>query len=413
MIQNKPRTIDIVEKVRLRACDLRPGMFVCELDRPWLETPFLLQGFEVKDDSDINALMQYCEYVYIDLQRTKLVRDTKGGLADSSLARKPTARSLEKELEAAETTRREASKLFKSFADDVRFGKSPDIQLAKAAVSECVASIERNPEAMMFLTRLRGKDETNSQHAFNVCVYSIVIGRLLGFDKLKLENLGTCGLLHDMGKVVIADEILNKPGKLTDEEVAIIQSHTTEGRRILMAGRNIFSGTVDVAYGHHENLDGTGYPQGLEGHQLSLNCKIVSVVDKYDAITCEKPYRLAGDHLTAVAILNKLAKENKIDGDLTSAFVSYLGIYPPGSIVELTCGEVGIVLESNPKQRLRPQILVVRNSNKEPTQRFVDLSEKALDDQGHLYRIASVRRPGEFGIDLGQYYDLIMKAFNQ
>ncbi len=413
MIQNRPRTIDIVEKVRLRTCDLRPGMFVCELDRPWLETPFSLQGFEVTDDSDINALMQYCEYVYIDLQRTKLLREPKDIQAGSSSQPSPPHRLLEKGLEAAEATRKETSNLFKTFADEIRFGKSPDIQLAKAAVSECVASIERNPEAMMFLTRLRGKDEANSQHAFNVCVYSIVVGRLLGFDNLKLENLGTCGLLHDMGKVVIPDHILNKPGKLTDEETAIMQSHTTEGRRILMAGRNIFSGTVDVAYGHHENLDGTGYPQGLQGHQLSLNCKIVSVVDKYDAITCEKPYRLAGDHLTAVAILNKLAKENKIDGELTSTFVAYLGIYPPGCIVELTCGEVGIVLESNPKQRLRPQILVVRNANKEPIQRFVDLSEKTLDDQGRLYRIASVRRPGEFGIDLGQYYDLIIKAFNR
>ncbi len=264
----------------------------------------------------------------------------------------------------------------------------------------------------MFLARLRGKDEQHGQHAFNVCVYSIVMGRLLGFDNLKLENLGTCGLLHDLGKMAIPDEILNKTGKLTIEETDIIRSHTTEGRNILMSGRNIFSGTVDVAYGHHENLDGTGYPRGLEGHQLNLNCKIVSVVDKYDAIISDKLYRPAGDHLSAMTILNKLAGGNKIDAELTSSFTSHLGIYPPGSIVELSSGEIGIVLESNPGQRLRPQIMLVRDANKAETLSFVDISEKTQDDKGRPYRIAAVHRPGAFGIDLGQYYDQIIKAFN-
>jgi HD-GYP domain-containing protein (c-di-GMP phosphodiesterase class II) len=194
--------------------------------------------------------------------------------------------------------------------------------------------------------------------------------------------------------------------------MAVARSHALEGRNILMSGRNIFSGTVDVAYGHHENLDGTGYPRGLEGHQLNLNCKIAAIVDKYDAITSLRPYRPEGDHLRAVAILNKLARENKIDNELTSSFVAYLGIYPPGCVVELSSGEVGIVLESNIKQRLRPQILVVRDAGKEPVQRFVDMSEKTADERGRPYRVASVCRASDFGIDLGQYYDVIMHAFN-
>jgi HD-GYP domain-containing protein (c-di-GMP phosphodiesterase class II) len=411
MFQDKPRTIDIDDKVRLRACDLRPGMFICELDRPWLETPFLLQGFEVETDQDIEAVMQHCQYVYVDMQRTKLLRPMKAGLIGQTAANRKPTRSFNQDLEAGNNTRSQASKLIKSFADEIRFGKSPDIQLAKSVVSDCISNIVRNPEAMLFLTRLRGKDEHHSLHGFNVCVYSIIIGRLLGFDNLKLENLGTCGLLHDMGKVVIPDEILNKSSKLTDEELEIIRGHTTEGRRILMSGRNIFSGTVDVAYSHHENLDGSGYPRGFEGHQLNLNCKIVAVVDKYDGILCEKPYRPAGDHLSAVAILNKLSAGNKIDRELCSSFVSYLGIYPPGSIVELSCGEIGIVLESNLKQRLRPQILVVRDAKGASVQHFVDMAEKMTDYQGRPYRISSVHRSGEFGIDIGQYYDLIIKAF--
>lgn len=412
MLQYKPRKTDFIEKVRLRSCDLRPGMYICELDRPWLETPFLLQGFEVQNDADIAAVMQYSEHVYIDMLRTKTVKPTIPTQAAGTFTGKKSTTSRTRDIEAAKATHKQTSNLIKTFIDEIRFGQSPDIQLAKGAVAECVSSVLRNPETMIFLTRLSGKDALTSQHAFNVCIYSIVIGRLLGFDASKLENLGTCAMLHDMGKVVIPDYILNKPAPLNGEETSIVQTHTLEGRNILMSGRNIFSGAVDVAYGHHENLDGTGYPRKLEGFQLNLNCKIVAIVDKYDAITSLRPYRPEGDHLRAVSILNKLARENKIDPELTASFVAYLGIYPPGCVVELSSGEVGIVLESNLKQRLRPQILVVRDMNKQPTQRFIDMSEKTIDDNGHPYRIVNVCRASDYGIDLGQYYDVIMQAFN-
>ena len=308
MLQNRPRKIDFIERVRLRACDLRPGMFVCELDRPWLETPFLLQGFEVKDGSDIEAVMQYCEHVYIDMMRAQAAKETLPERFTASSLGKRMSSTKGDDIEAAKATHLRTSSLIKTFIDEIRFGQSPDIQLARGAVSECVASIVRNPETMIFLTRLSDKDSITNQHAFNVCIYSIVIGRLLGMDAQKLENLGTCAMLHDMGKVVIPDAILKKPCPLTVEETVIMQGHTLEGRNILMSGRNIFSGAVDVAYGHHENLDGTGYPRKREGYQLNLNCKIVAIVDKYDAITSVRPYRLEGDHLRAVAILNKLAR---------------------------------------------------------------------------------------------------------
>jgi HD-GYP domain-containing protein (c-di-GMP phosphodiesterase class II) len=412
MLQPQARKIDFIEKVRLRACDLRPGMYVCDLDRPWLETPFLLQGFEVKDDADIESVMQYCQHVYIDLMRTATVKTSAPERATSTFPRKTTGSFRFKDIEAAKITHKQTSNLIKTFVDGIRSGQSPDIQLAKGAVSECLARIVRNPETMIFLTRLASKDAIASQHAFNACIYAIVIGRLLGLDANKLEELGTCAMLHDMGKVVIPDEILNKPGPLNEEEAAIARSHTVEGRNILVSARNIFNGVVDVAYGHHENLDGTGYPRGLRGHQINLNCKIAAIADKYDAITSLRPYRPEGDHLRAVAVLNKLAKENRIDAELTSSFVSYLGIYPPGCIVELSTGEVGIVLESNTKQRLRPQILVVRDASKKPVQRLVDMSEKLADGKGHPYRITNLCRASDLGIDLSQYYDLIMQALN-
>jgi len=402
--------IDYVEKVLLRACELRPGMYVCELDRPWLDTPFLLQGFEVSNDADVEVVMRYCEHVYIDLQRSRIVKVKPGERGDGTSAGKKNTPFDKKDLEVSASAHKQTTQLLKTFADEIRFGQTPKLHLAKSAVAECVAGVMCNPTAMMFMTRLRKKDEYTSQHAFSVCVYSIILGRRLGLDALQLENLGTCGLLHDMGKLEIPDSILNKPGKLTAEENEIMQSHTKLGRDILMSGRDIFSGAVDVAYGHHEHLDGTGYPRGLQDHQLNTNCKIVAVVDKYDALTTHRAYRPGQDHLSAVAILNKLAKDHKIDSKLTTSFVAYLGIYPPGTTVELSSGEVGIVLGSTPEHRLRPQLLVVRDANKNPVQCFVDMSEKAADERGRPYRIIAVHAPGDFEVDVTQYYDLIVQA---
>ena len=216
----------------------------------------------------------------------------------------------------------------------------------------------------MYLTMIRNKDEYTSQHSFNVAILSIVLGRYAGMNVRELENIGTCGLLHDMGKVNVPLDILLKEGKLSDHEFAVMKQHTTFGRDILMSGRNIFSGSVDVAFGHHENNDGSGYPRGLEGHQLSQNTKIVAIVDKYDAITADRVYQRGRTHMEAITILNKIVSKNEIDNGLTLGFISTLGMFPPGSIVELSSGEIAIVLQQNPANRLRPQVMLVRDADK-------------------------------------------------
>ncbi len=406
-----PHKTDHIEKVKLRVGDLRPGMFVCELDRPWLETPFLFQGFEVKSDEDIATIQRYCEYVYIDLLRTRMVEIALDAAPPPrSYINRGGPHSFEKEIETAQVTRERTSGLVKSFIDEIRFGKSVDVSLAKAAVAECVASIMRNPDAMTFMARMRGKDEGISQHAFNCCIYAIMLGTQAGLDARELENLGTCGLLHDVGKVSVPDKILNKPGRLDPEELAVARSHALLGRDILMSGRNTFSGTVDAAYGHHEHLDGTGYPRGLEGHQLNLNCKIIAIVDRYDALVNVRPFRPAYHHLDALRILNKMMTANHLDSGLTTAFTACLGVYPPGTVVELSNGEVAIVLQSNPKQRLRPQILVIRDPAAKPVEIPVDMALRDADAQGRPYKIKSVHRPEDFGIDLEKYRGAILQS---
>jgi len=400
------------EIIKLRVGDLRKGMFVCELDRPWSETPFLFEGFEIETDADLEVVAQYCEHVHIDLGRTQVVRVKIDKVPEQTFFPGKPHGSLEKEMETAEATKRETSSLVKTFQDEIRFGNSVDVGLAKSAVSQCVASIMRNPDAMIFLTQMKEKSPHTSAHAFNVCIYSIILGRLAGLEAERLEGLGTCGLLHDIGNIVLPDEILNKEAALTEEEFAIIKQHTTYGRDILMTGRNIYPGAVDVAHAHHECLDGSGYPRGLEGHQINKNTRIVSIVDKYAALTRNTVYRSAHNHLDAVNIMNLLAEGNKIDSALCSTFTAYLGFYPPGTIVELSSGEVGLVLKSNLQHRLRPQVLVVRDAEGNPTERALDLAAKPVDGKGRAYKIKAVHLPGYLGIELAGYQGALIQAYD-
>lgn len=410
MLQETPHEIDIVEKVKINARDLRIGMYVCELDRPWLETPFLFQGFELKTFEDIVAVQNHCKYVFIDILRTRVEEVRINSTPSNNFGALSKTTSFSRELETAGTAAKNTSSLLKTMIDDVRFGSSIDIQLARESVSECVSSIMRNPDALLFMTQMREKSELLSQHAMNTSVYAIMVGRLAGLDAKQLEDLGTCGLMHDIGKVQVPDAILNKPDRLTSEEMDVVRQHCRLGRDILMSGRNIYSGTVDVAFGHHEHLDGSGYPRGLTRPQLNRNVRIVAVVEKYDAIVSPRPHRPAFTHLDALNMLHGMVKKNHLEGKMVNAFIAYMGIYPPGSIVELSTGEKAIVLETNPSQRLRPTILVVRDPAGNPVARFVDMALKQTDEKGLPYKIKAIHRPGDFGINLLDYRGVVMKS---
>lgn len=406
------------ETIKVYAGELGIGMFVSELDRPWLESPFLLQGFELKTEADVRAVQDVCKYVYVDRLRSRTVTQAPAPAAPRPSARPANFLSasakeskgvapFQQELGKAAEVQHQTSSLLRTFIDDIRFGHSIDLQVAKSAVSECVSSILRNPDALMFLAQIKNRDEYTSQHSFNVCVYAIRLGRQLGMEARELENLGVCGLLHDMGKVQIPLEILNKEGRLNDEEFNVMKQHARFGRDILMSGRSVFSGTVDTAYGHHENMDGTGYPRGLEGHQVNLFTKVVSVVDKYDAITSHRVYQKGRTHLEALGILNQLS-QGKIDPHLNAAFIACLGIYPVGSLVELTSGEVAVVLEQHPAERLRPIVLMVLGPDKRPIkERLADLSERKTDDLGRPYGVKRILDPEALKIDIRKYQPLI------
>ncbi|RLA39323.1 MAG: hypothetical protein DRQ64_07165 [Gammaproteobacteria bacterium] len=272
---------------RVNVTDLKEGMFVAELDRPWLETPFPLQGFELKNESQLRSLEKYCKYVYIytlpikssttrplpvarPLPKRKKNLDKK---ADKSTKAKPKTRLAEREkhLVATWEEHRVAQRSYQRGKSDIkdilhsaRFGQMLNTDRAESVVSDCVESMLRDPDALLWMSKIKHQDEYTAEHCLNVCILAIAFGRHLSFTEDKLKLLGLCGLLRDVGKMRTPDEILNKASSLTDEEFVIMKQHTTDGYHLLVEEGGAPEYAIDVALNHHERPDGRGYPNGPE-----------------------------------------------------------------------------------------------------------------------------------------------------
>ena len=390
--------------------DLKVGMYVAKLDKPWLESNFLYQGFELKNQADINAVKEQCKFVFIDVKKqnkslafeSKDTPYSKGWLDTRTPPNKLT--SFEKEVENAGYVYKEASNLVRSFMEDVCLGKTITVEIAKKAVAECVNSILNAPDALLWMTQLKNRDLYTSQHSMNVCILAIALGRQINLPIKELNNVGLCGMMHDMGKMSVPLEVLNKPGKLEPDELKIMQSHPELGWKLLMSSNDMYGGAIDVAHSHHERLDGTGYPRKLTAEKITPYTRIVTIVDMYDAITSDRVYQRGRTHLEAINIMTKMCGTH-LDSGLTYKFIECLGIYPPGSIVEMSNGEVAIVIEANQKQRLKPKIILLLDEDKNPRdERMVDLSKIDLDASGQEYRITKIVKADDYGIDMNKYY---------
>ncbi len=373
---------------RIHVYELQLGMFVAELDIPWEESPFLQQGFEVETAADIKAVQKSCEYVYIDASRQKQARGAIKSASNTNLFSSYTK---------ASDTFDNTSSLVKTVMDDIRFGNQLNVAAVKEAVSECVDRVIENPDAMMLFTQLKNRDEYTSQHSMNVCILSLVFARSLNYPVDKLNEIGICALMHDIGKMKVPDEILNKPDKLSEEESIIMRTHTVEGRNILMSARGIYSGTIDVAYAHHERLDGKGYPRALDASGISPYTRMVSIADTYDAITSDRVYKPGRLHMEAISILTK-CRNTHFDGGLVIKFIDCIGIYPVGNPVKLSDESIGVVIKANPKNKTRPLVLKLLDKNHQPIKKTVlNLADpNCLDADNQAYKIVMVLPKSQF-----------------
>ncbi|PAV48998.1 diguanylate cyclase [Pseudomonas sp. HAR-UPW-AIA-41] len=395
------------DRIRIPVEQLTLGMYVCELDRPWQETPFLFQGFRIRHPQEIVLLGEVCQFVWVDAKRSvglqQQVSENLLSVAAEHLQPVVAKVDFGQEIQAAEPAFHAAREHSLRLLEAARLGHELDVKQVKVVVKECVESMLRNPGAMLWLARIKNSDEYTAEHCLRVAIFSIALGRELGLRQAELEHLGMCGMLHDVGKIKVPSAILNKPGALTEEELLIMQSHAVEGRKLLMSNQQVTPAAVDVAFSHHERLDGRGYPRGLDAARIPFFAKIVAVVDAYDAINSDRPYSKGKSSLEALRILFE-ARGTHFDEDMVKLFVRRVGIYPPGEIVEMSNGEVGIIIGCSPLSKLKPKLLLVLDEHKQPrAERVINLQEAVTDARGRPYRVKEVYPSGAFGIDIEVY----------
>ena len=426
------KTYDRENLVKVPAAQVQLGMFVAELDRPWLGTPFLLQGFEVRSKSQVRTLMDYCQHVYVlkegvprKTSETLIAkvepppRKNVGVLLPGVRVRPRTQpkRVLVRSRPAYEVQKpvrlehEEARKVLdagrvnvKGLLQAARAGQMLDTAVAEATVEACMHSVLRNPDAMVWMSRIKNRNEYTAEHCLNVCILAIAFGRHLRMADDELHLLGLCGLLHDVGKMHIPTEILDKPGRLTTDEFEIMKRHTVLGHELLKGQPgSLHDLALDVALNHHERPDGKGYPRGLQEREIAEFARIISVVDAYDAITSNRCYAPEQPSADAQKIIFE-SRGAQFSEEVALQFIQAIGPYPPGTLVELRNGMAGIVLAGKPKFRHLPTVLVLRDADRQPmAERTVDLD---LTDTGALGKEFLIKRTlpdGTYGISLREF----------
>ena len=430
-----------VKKVRVESTDLVVGMFVCDLDRPWLDSPFLIQGFYIKDNLDVDTVCDVCDYVFVDkvVEREQLTSSLPGASSAVLLATGTSKPSVRLSRDAEEKQRKQPakteqgiedffpSKELTSYTDTVNWrdetgnakrvitylydftvkfmqlsvkGDRLDLQNLQKAVQPMVDSVIRNPDACLWWTTMKPDVDDNHDSSLRSSVYASVLGRQLGLPTNDLYSLAIGGLLFDIGKLRLDDSILNVDRRLTAEEMVIMQRHVETGLSLLKRSGLTDPDIIDIIANHHERLDGSGYPQGLGGNLIPAFGRIAGVVDCYNAITGSRRYASTRSPAEAINQLYKL-KGVHFHQDLIEEFIQAIGVYPVGALIELSSGEVAIVVAQSRARRLRPIVLVLLDGNKNPTPggNYIILEETTHSDDGSKLDIVKNLEPNAYGID--------------
>lgn len=403
-------------KIKVDVADLQIGMYVTELDRPWLESPFLFQGFPLDSESDIEDVGKVCQYVYIDpiksdnnvqamLQQLAHLAASRAGSAKHSGGQQDTVHgtSFHQHLFLARKIYNNTRRYMTKTHLNVTERQPVDVRSAKKLVTDLTDNITANPHAMMWLTYLKERHEYTLTHSINVCVLALTFGRHMKLHRTELELLGLGALLHDIGKLRIPSEILDKPGRLTKEEFDIMKSHPQEGYKILKPDAQFPVESLEIVLHHHERINGKGYPSQFNRDDITLITKMASIVDVYDAITSDRCYH---DGISPYKALQNIYSwtKNDFDKPLVEEFMSCMGLYPVGTIITLSNGQTAIVISNTPATRLRPVVMLIKDeqNNFFNQRKILNLSSQQWDDKSKRIEIKTVIEPKESDINVRQ-----------
>jgi HD-GYP domain-containing protein (c-di-GMP phosphodiesterase class II) len=347
---------------------LRVGMHVHEFCGSWMDHPFWRTKFTLRSQDEVDKVRASgVRELWIDTSKGLDVDGAPPPPGASASERVPEpvpsapveARDAqtpgEAVAKAAALYRRSVPKIASLFSE-ARLGRAVDPAECEALVEEITDSVMRNPGALVSVARLKRADEYTYMHSVAVCALMVSLGRELGLQDQQLRHAGLAGMLHDLGKAVMPLDVLNKPGKLTDDEFAVMRTHPERGHELLAEGGGAGPVALDVCLHHHEKVDGTGYPHRLPGDQISLFAKMGAVCDVYDAVTSNRPYKNGWDPGEA---LRRMAQwKGHFDPRVFQAFVKTMGIYPTGSLVRLQSGRLAVVCAQNPAALLTPVVKV-------------------------------------------------------
>ena len=472
---------------KVLSTNLKVGMFVSDLDRPWIDTPFPLEGFLIEDSQQIAQLQRYCASVmvdrtrslggeyqaapqYVSSPRAGVFLPTESGRFDlreqdfqatapakprerrsiferareflnaripSKSARehfdddahrgidpgkpeesaRPTflsgvphtiyadASSVEEEFPPASDAYKRSSTALHHLVHDIRVGKTLAIEEVEDVIYDMVDSMVRNPDALMWVARMREQDVATYGHGLLVAVYLIAFGRHLGFPKDHLAHLGLVGMLLDVGKLKLPRELLEKKARYSDEEFAAVQEHVRLGLDLLAQTPNLHADVLEGIAQHHERENGSGYPAGLVAEKICMFGRMSAIADCFTALTNKRPYAEATSAYVALRSMSEWGGEY-FHGPMVEQFIQAVGVFPVGSLVELSSGEVALIVSHNKVRRLKPRLLIITGPDKSPSP-HPTIRDLLYDPKIVGETLTYIRRglpAGAYGLDISEFY---------
>ena len=359
-------------KIKFGVEDLQIGMFVSELDRPWLESPFTLEGLLIKEADEIEQIKSISTHVYVDTDKSThftgsnnnahlgQLKKQQKEFVDTLILEKNELGidDLQHKTQKANNLRDRARTYVEHTFKEIYEAGNIDVDIAREIVSELVESIINDPDTMTWLTHLKNKNETTTIHSVNVCIHSINLGRSIGLSPKELNILGLGAMLHDIGKTSVSNSILNKKSELSSDEFRLYKAHAFLGYKMVSTKPNLAPEVLDIVLDHHERLDGSGYPNHKKDDEISQFVRIVSLIDEYDELINGEFGKKGMSPHHALNVLYNMTPGN-FDQELIEAFVKLIGVYPIGSIVELNTGHTGVVILNNKNSRMKPVVGLV------------------------------------------------------